>query len=379
MNARKILDFKIPEISFDSNLVDIIIKLDYLRKKQLFWTTNPHVFFQLKNIFHILESLWSARIEWNHTTLSDYIESKLENPNSKDENFLEIKNSENAIEFIENNIGKSNLDKLFISEVHKIVTKWLITEWSKNPGEYRKSNVTITKSSHLPPDYIIVDELMEKLIDFINSDIWQKFNLLKIAIFHHNFAWIHPFDNWNWRTVRLITYALLIKYWFNVKNGRIINPTAIFNQDRDKYYIKLQIADSLTNEWIIEWCEYMLWWLEWEIEKIDNLLDYKFLKKNILLPTIDFAINRWNITKEEYDILKILVEKQEIQAEDIKHLFPGKLSASISRYLKWLKDKKMISSINEKSRKYVLDFTSSYLVRGVIKALDENNFISIKD
>jgi Fic family protein len=40
-----------------------------------------------------------------------------------------------------------------------------------------------------------VNELMEKLIIFINSDVGPKYDLLKISIFHHHFAWIHPFDN----------------------------------------------------------------------------------------------------------------------------------------------------------------------------------------
>jgi hypothetical protein len=55
--------------------------------------------------------------------LSDYIENKLENPESQEENFLEIKNSETAMEFIEKNITSHKIDKLFMSEIHKMVTK----------------------------------------------------------------------------------------------------------------------------------------------------------------------------------------------------------------------------------------------------------------
>ena len=33
---------------------------------------------QLKRVFHMLESLGFARIEGNHTTLADYVESSLE-------------------------------------------------------------------------------------------------------------------------------------------------------------------------------------------------------------------------------------------------------------------------------------------------------------
>ncbi|EEQ01531.1 hypothetical protein yrohd0001_19710 [Yersinia rohdei ATCC 43380] len=39
---------------------------------------HPLLFAQLKSIFHMQESLGSARIEGNHTTLADYVESKVE-------------------------------------------------------------------------------------------------------------------------------------------------------------------------------------------------------------------------------------------------------------------------------------------------------------
>jgi len=62
-------DLKLIEPDFGSSLSDLIIELDYLRKKQLGGSTHPKVFFQLKNIFHKLESIGSARIEGNNTPL----------------------------------------------------------------------------------------------------------------------------------------------------------------------------------------------------------------------------------------------------------------------------------------------------------------------
>ena len=64
--------------AFDSPLVDVLNELEHLRRYRLAGTTPASLFFQLKNVFHILESLGSARIEGNHTTLADYVESKME-------------------------------------------------------------------------------------------------------------------------------------------------------------------------------------------------------------------------------------------------------------------------------------------------------------
>lgn len=97
----------------------------------------------------------------------------------------------------------------------------------------------------MPPDYTQVPALMNELFEFTENSDSQKYDLLKIAISHHRFAWVHPFDNGNGRTVRMFTYAILMKYGFNVHIGqRLINPTAVFCNDRDKYYESLSDADN---------------------------------------------------------------------------------------------------------------------------------------
>lgn len=42
---------------------------------------------------------------------------------------------------------------------------------------------------------------------------------------------------------------------------------------------------------LYEWCQYVLKGLK-EIEKIDKLLDYEYLKKEVLIPTLEF---HWRI------------------------------------------------------------------------------------
>lgn len=82
---------------FDSPLVDVLIELNHLRRSQLAGTTRPWIFFQLKNIFHLMESVGSARIEGNRTTISEYVEQKIEHGERSDERFSEIANVEAAM------------------------------------------------------------------------------------------------------------------------------------------------------------------------------------------------------------------------------------------------------------------------------------------
>lgn len=374
---------RLVEPKFGSNLTKLIIDLDYMRRRILAGSTSPAIFFQLKNIFHMLESIGSARIEGNNTTIAEYIETKIGDGNkSKAEGFKEISNMEEALSFIDDNTDKFSINRSFVSELHKMVVKELSVgeEGDPTPGEYRKHAVGIKNSKHIPPpNEIIVNQYMEELFAFINDEHESQFDLLKAAIAHHRFVWIHPFRNGNGRTVRLFTYAMLIKQGFRVDMGkRILNPTAVFCSNRDQYYDKLSKADLGTDEGTLEWCEYVLGGLKNEIEKVDKLLDYKFLKTRILIPALEFSVERKLITDEEDKVLRIVVEKQEIQAGDIKAIFHGKDPSIISRQIKKLTDKQMLMPVGEKRRKYTFRFGNNYLIRGIMSALGENGFLPDK-
>lgn len=376
-------DLKLVEPTFGSTLTDLIIELDYLRKKQLGGSTHPKVFFQLKHIFHTLESIGSARLEGNNTTIAEYIETKLIETKKIPPSIKEIQNIEKAMAFVEENANDYPINRVFLSEIHNMIVHGLLPppegEGDATPGEYRKTNLKINKSSHKPPEWLKVDDYMNELIDFVNREDSPKYDLLKAAIAHHRFVWIHPFGNGNGRTVRLFTYAMLVKTGFNVNVGRIVNPTAVFCSNRNDYYNFLSEADKGTNEGILAWAEYVLKGLKVEIEKIDKLLDYNFLRKEILLPTIYHSLERNYITDVESKILKKVVELQVIQAADIKEFFVGKADAEVSRQIKKLIDKQMISPEKEGTRKYIIKINNSYLLRSIIKLLGDKGFLPIRD
>lgn len=385
MSAAKFIpyDLKLVEPTFGSNLTDLIIELDHLRKKTLGGSTHPKVFFQLKHIFHTLESIGSARIEGNRTTIAEYIETKLDGEMHVSSGIQEIQNIEKAMEFVEENIEENPINTLFVSELHKMIVNELPLppngEGDHTPGIYRGNNLKINHSNHLPPEHFRVNDYMKELFDFINSEDSPKYDLLKAAIAHHRFVWIHPYGNGNGRTVRLFTYAMLVKTGFNINIGRIINPTAVFCSNRNDYYDNLAKADLGTDNGILEWCEYVLKGLKDEIEKIDKLSDYDYLKKEILLPTINHSLDRKYITAIEARILKKVVENQVVQASDVKEFFVGKHSSEISRQIKKLIDKQIIIPENDGMRKYVIRFDNNFLLRGIIKSLGEKGFLPIRD
>lgn len=373
-------NLEIVKPDFDSPLTSTILELEKLRNKVLGGTTPAVVFFQLKNIFHFLESLGSARIEGNNTTLSELVERKIEDKKDDgEENFREIENMEKAMAFIEEVTKQDTvINKAYILELQKIIVKDLNKEGDLNAGSFRNHEVSINKSEHKPPTFLKVDEYMDELVKFLNEKVNNQFELLITAISHHRFAWIHPFGNGNGRTVRALTYAMLIKQGFNVKSGRILNPTAIFCNDREKYYNMLAEGDKGTREGMLSWCDYVLNGLLREINKIDKLSDINYLTNEILVPAFDFSLERQYINKSEYDILKLIIKKPDmvISSADLEPMFPNKLPSERSRIIARFKNKKMLLPVSDKSRKYTIGFYNSYLLRGIIEMLKAKGFAS---
>jgi len=375
----KHFDLQIFSPDSGSDLTVLMIKLDYLRKKRWIGATHTAIFSQLKLIFSMLDSIGSARLEGNHTTIGEYVEIKLKNKKSNDEKIIEIRNYEEAIGFIEKNVKNKEINRNFLGEIHKIIVKNLNREGSKSPGEYRKSNLLINGSNHRPPDYIKVTEYMNELIGFINKKTPRKYDLLKTAIVHHRFVWIHPFDNGNSRTVRLLTYAMLLKLGAKEDAGRIWNPTAIFCDDRKSYYEALSWADEGTEEGILKWGEYFLSGLKKEIEKIDRMLDYEYLSKTILTGAVDLARKRKSITNFHKKLLLIAIDKPIFMSSDVEKLYPGKNHSYRGIALIGLRKEKLITTLNNKTKKYIIRLSNNHLLRSLIEVLSENGFIPFKE
>ncbi len=372
---------KLFEPSFGSELSTLVLELEHLRRLVVVPTTHPHVFLQLKRLFHILESVGSARIEGNNTTLAEYLEMQKEEIQSRRrEDFFEIQNIEKALSYIEDCGIERPIDELFLRELHQIVVDGLSVgskgEGDRRAGAYRDCAVRISGSSHVPPDPLQVPDMMRELIAFIAQKDKPQFDLIKVAQAHHRFLWIHPFGNGNGRTVRLFTYAMLIRAGFKVNiAGRIVNPTAVFCSNRDRYYYYLSQADSGTDEGMEAWCHYVLAGLLEEIKKVNQLSDYQYLCEAIIIPAIKDACKSGRLTSETAEALHIVAKRQVVASGDLKSVFQVKSSTSVSRKVQSIIKDGLLIPEKENSRRYILSFNNPYMMPSITKMLAEERFL----
>ncbi len=364
--------------AFDSELVDILTELEYLRRLRLSGTTPAPLFYQLKQIFHMLESLGSARIEGNHTILADLVENRLEGGVQEPaDQFREMENIERAMTYIEEQFSPgAPVTERLIRELHSLTVAALSREGDPTPGTYRRTSVRIAGAGHLPPDFLHVPGYMEELVHFINGDDPPKYDLIKVALAHHRFGWIHPFHNGNGRVVRLLTYLLLIKFGFNVHaGGRVLNPTAVFCNDRDLYYRMLAQADTGSLEGRETWCIYVLRGILEELRKVDRLADFSYLREKILTPALNHAVERQMVTRQEASILSSAVRLGIAKTGDLTRTMPDLTSGQRTYQIKKLVERRMLRPITEGARQYAFGFSNNILLRGIVRALLKEGFV----
>ena len=123
---------------------------------------------------------------------------------------------------------KKDLDDRFIKTLNETINQDI-----KNTEGYRKIQVFVNGSSHIPPAPEKIPNLMNYYIYNYNHATEEIFE--KIAKYHIEFEKIHPFEDGNGRTGRLlINYEL-------IKNN--ISPIVIPKEERTKYFEFLQNHD----------------------------------------------------------------------------------------------------------------------------------------
>ncbi len=380
--------------AFSSPLLDVLTDLEHLRRLPLQGSTPLPVFLQLKQVFHLLESLASARIEGNHTTLADYVEAKVGAPGpggvgaALSEQLREIDNIEAAMRQVEASVDPgAHITEHLLRGLHAMTVQDLQREGDRTPGAYRSGPVQIAQAEHLPPEALQVPSYMAELVAFINRADPPKYDLMKVALAHHRFAWVHPFGNGNGRVVRLLTYALLLKYGFQVSMplmsaapgandmGRLLNPAAVFCADRLRYYAMLAAADTGTDAGLEAWCTYVLTGVRDELNKVDRLADYRHLQQRILLPALAYARQRQLVTAQEEAVLSATIKAGVVKAGDLAGALPGLNATQRTYQIRKLVESGMLRPVQPGARQYSIGFSHNTLLRGVVRALTDEGFI----
>jgi Fic family protein len=229
--------------SLSDNIKEKLFEIDELQKQ---WNSNkPLNQVQLKKMteyFDVNYTYDSNRIEGNTFTLQEthlVINEGITIGGKSMREHLEAINHYEAIAFIREMIQTDgDINKRNLLDIHRLVLKSIDNE---NAGVYRKIGVRISGSKHIPPDPLLVDQLMTEFFEFYvqNKNIMHP--VILAAEMHERLVSIHPFVDGNGRTSRLVMNFILLQ------NGY---TTAILkgdNSSRMSYYSALESVQTENN------------------------------------------------------------------------------------------------------------------------------------
>lgn len=147
---------------------------------------------------------------------------------------FETHNHDKAIDYLFSIINDDyKLRSIDILSLHGLVLRSIEEDFA---GRIRNGGVRITGANFTPPNANKVSDLLDELIDFVNTNPQQLNDIELATVFHHKLVWIHPFFDGNGRTVRLSMNLLLMRSGFP--------PAIILKNDRKKYYEALNQANG---------------------------------------------------------------------------------------------------------------------------------------
>jgi Fic family protein/DNA-binding XRE family transcriptional regulator len=231
----------VSKLKISSTLEKLLKEIDLLKEK--LDSYRQYDSYRITQALELEYTFESNRIEGNTMTLREtdlVINEGLTISGKSMREHLEAINHQEAIGFIKDLMQRNvSLNERDLLSIHNLILRGIIPE---DAGRYRKVQVMIKGSTHMPPQPFMVAKEME---DYF---IWYEINKNKLhpvilaAEMHERLVTIHPFIDGNGRTSRLVMNLILLQ------KGYIIANIKGDYDSRMQYYQTLETAQTKNNK-----------------------------------------------------------------------------------------------------------------------------------
>ena len=234
------------KVTLNNEILKYITEIDKNRYKLSTVKLTGTVVNKLRKNSKKKSSYASTKIEGNPLSQKQ-VDEVIENDERK--HYLkpeqEVRNYFLALNYLEEKAKKKEkFSKKLILDVQKFVEKGASKEKIGLRGQMPPGILFAVYDSqsgnpdYIPPEYVDIPELLEELADYVNTT--DDHPLIVAAVVHYQLVTIHPFEDGNGRTARLLSgYILDINgYGFN----GIGSLEEYFAYDVEEYYNSIQMG-----------------------------------------------------------------------------------------------------------------------------------------
>lgn len=320
---------------------------------------NPDI---LLNSLYLQESISSSAVENIHTTIESALEDETRPEKERSQANKEVLNYRDALFAGQKSQEKYGLSSRTIKTIHKNlkVTRGV-------PGEFRQQQNSITNilangTQHVlytPPVHRDINRLLSNWETFVDKN--ESFiPLIKTAISHYQFEAIHPFEDGNGRTGRILMVLQL------VQEGLLEYPALFISGYLSKYekqYKNLLLEVTTENKW-------------WDFIKF-MIIGFGYQAATTHRALIQLDIARLELMVRLSEDKKNTIKKSSIETV-INHIFANPTTHSkfmesetgihwqtCAKYLNYLSENRILSQ--EKSGRYRF-FSNNLAIKAISKS-----------
>lgn len=171
-------------------------------------------------------------------------------------------------------------------------------------GHYRKEKEKLALEIKHEPPFHTKSQIVKEILQLLNWVVEEKESqaIVKIGIFHHQFVYIHPFEDGNGRVCRLLTALLFIQSGYFINKYFVLDDW--YDIDRGLYSDKLHSADSGDKtEWLEYFSDGVKYSLQGALSRVKNVMETLSIEKRP--------------TAREQEALKLFQEIKEMTSTDL--------------------------------------------------------------
>lgn len=238
-------EFSLPALIGHYLIMNYQIKLDQIDQLKTwldgFRPFEPLLVSELKKLYDVRFTYNSNAIEGNTLTQSEtelVLTKGITIGGKTLDEHLEVIGHKEAITYIETLAQKdTEINEWEIKQIHNLILRRIAPD---EAGSYRTLDVMAAGTDYRYPAHYLLSQLMYDFVRWLNSEAALRLHPVEYATMaHYRFVSIHPFQDGNGRTARLLMNLLLIRagYPIVVINNQVrndyINALAYAQQNQD--------------------------------------------------------------------------------------------------------------------------------------------------
>ena len=308
------------------------------------------------------EAVASSRIEGSTSNLSEVYQFQLSEAARDRDDAEEVANHVKAMRYGLERVTRLPISLRLIREIHEVLLSG-VRGHDRRPGEFRTRQVIIGGSlpgienaRYVPPPPQEMMPALHALEEFLHSNPTIPL-LAQLALIHYQFEAVHPFEDGNGRTGRILITLLLCERGYLAQPWLYISDFLAAHREQ---YVDLLLGVSLRGEWDL-WLQFFLMAISASAtdasKRVENLLQIRNLYRE--------RVQSQRSVMSAFELIDQLFELPYLNVTRVQNLLDISHTAS-QRHIARLVDAGILAPVEGRRRPQL------YVAQGILDVIAED-------